>query len=141
MFTGVFERYPGLKVGSVENELGWIAFFLDQLDFQYTQRANRFGDRFRIKDPDAVPSQYWASNCFASFQEDEHGMRMRDVIGVDTLVWGSDYPHPESTFPRTNSILQRVFADMPPAEVEQIVATNSARLYGFDLPARPDATA
>jgi len=134
MFTGVFERFPRLKVGSIENELGWIPFFLDQLDFQYTQRANRFGDRFRIKDPDAIPSQYWRSNCFASFQEDANGMRMRDLIGVETLTWGSDYPHVESTFPRSREILGRVFAGAAPDEVRMMTSTNTARLYGFEAP-------
>jgi predicted TIM-barrel fold metal-dependent hydrolase len=54
---------------------------------------------------------------------------------VDTLVWGSDYPHPESTFPRTRQILARVFADLDEGEVHQMTSDNSCRLYGFAPPA------
>jgi predicted TIM-barrel fold metal-dependent hydrolase len=137
IFTGVFERFPRLTVGSIENELGWIPFFLDQLDYQYTQRANRFGDRFRIRDSSAIPSQFWHSNCFASFQEDVNGIRMRDIVGVENLVWGSDYPHVESTFPRSREILSNVFADVPAEEVRMITSTNSMRLYAFEAPLSP----
>ena len=103
IFTGVFERYPGLRVGAVEHELAWIPYFLDQMDYTYTDRPPR-GDWHRF--PSGVlPSDYFRRNCFASFQEDAVGIRVRDVIGVDTLMWGSDYPHTESTFPRSQEIL------------------------------------
>ena len=62
---------------------------------------------------------------------------MRDLIGVENLVWGSDYPHVESTFPRSREILARVFADVDADEVVKITSTNSVRLYGFETPASP----
>ena len=62
-----------------------------------------------------------AANCFASFQEDAVGIRVRDVIGVDTLMWGSDYPHTESTFPRSQEILCDILADVAPADARKIV--------------------
>jgi predicted TIM-barrel fold metal-dependent hydrolase len=138
IFTGVFERYPGLRVGAVEHELGWIPYFLDQMDYTYTDRPPR-GEWHRF--PSGVlPSDYWRSNCFASFQEDAVGIRVRDVIGVETLMWGSDYPHTESTFPRSQEILCEILADVSPADARKIVSGNAANLYHFDPPpAREDA--
>jgi predicted TIM-barrel fold metal-dependent hydrolase len=59
---------------------------------------------------------------------------MRDVIGVETLMWGSDYPHTEATFPRSREILAEILAGVPASEVRAIVCDNAARLYGFALP-------
>jgi predicted TIM-barrel fold metal-dependent hydrolase len=134
VLTGVLERFPRLRVGSVEHELAWIPFFLEQMDYTYTDRPPR-GDWYRFKDPGALPSDFFRRASFASFQEDAVGLRIRDAIGVETLMWGSDYPHTESTFPKSREILGRILADVPGDEVRQIVATNAATLYGFDLPA------
>ena len=60
------------------------------------------------------------------------GIRDRDLIGVDTLMWGSDYPHTESTFPRSRTILERILDGVPGEERRQITASNVARLYQFD---------
>jgi predicted TIM-barrel fold metal-dependent hydrolase len=134
IFSGVFERFPTLRVGTVEHELSWIPFFLDQLDYTYTQRPPRGPEWIRFRDRDALPSDFFHRNAFASFQEDNVALRVREYIGVQTLMWGSDYPHTESTFPRSREILGRILADVPAAEVRQIVSGNCASLYGFDLP-------
>jgi predicted TIM-barrel fold metal-dependent hydrolase len=134
MFSGVFERHPGLKIGTVEHELGWIPFFLQQLDYTYTDKPIRGPEWARLSDPDALPSQFFRTNCFASFQEDSLGMRLRDMIGVETLMWGSDYPHTESTFPRSREVLAEVLEGVPEDEVSRIVAGNAAELYHFTLP-------
>ena len=130
----MFERYPRLRVGSVEHELAWIPFFLDQMDYTYTQRPPRGPEWIRFRDRDALPSDFFRSNVFSSFQEDRVALRVRDVIGVDTLLWGSDYPHTEATFPRSREILGQIMADVPTGEVLQIVSSNCARLYRIDLP-------
>ncbi len=134
MFSGVFERHPGLRIGTVEHELGWIPFFLQQLDNTYTDKPIRGPEWKRLSDPDALPSQFFRSNCFASFQEDSLGIRLRDEIGVETLMWGSDYPHTESTFPRSREVLDEVLAGVPDDERALIVAGNAAELYSFTLP-------
>ena len=130
ILSGVFERFPRLRVGSVEHELGWAPFFLDRLDYTYTQRARRpWWHRFK----DGLPSDFFRRNVFLSFQEDALGIRDRHLLGVDQLMWGSDYPHTESTFPQSRKLLDRVFADVPDGERRRIVRDNVARLYGFDL--------
>ena len=135
ILSGVFERHPGLRMGTVEHELGWIPFFLEQMDYTYTDRPLR-GDWHRFA-AGVLPSDWFRSNVFASFQEDRTGVRVRDTFGVQTLMWGSDYPHTESTFPRSRQILADMLADVPPAEVAAIVSSNAATLYHFDLPEVP----
>ena len=135
ILSGVFERFPRLRIGSVEHELAWIPFFLDQMDYTYTQRPPR-GDWYRFKERDALPSDFFRRHVFSSFQEDAVGIRVRDVIGVDTLMWGSDYPHTESTFPRSQEILAHILEGVGPDDMRKIVATNAADMYHFDPPAR-----
>ena len=71
-------------------------------------------------------------NAGLSFQEDAIGIRLRDVIGVDNMMWGSDYPHSESTFPQSRKILAEILAGVPEDEQAKIVGGNTARVYGFD---------
>ena len=78
-----------------------------------------------------LPSDFFRRNIVLSFQEDAIGIRLRDVIGVDNMMWGSDYPHSESTFPQSRKIL----AGVPEDEQAKIVGLNTARVYNFD-PAR-----
>ncbi|MFK7898939.1 MAG: amidohydrolase family protein [Myxococcota bacterium] len=131
IFSGVFERHPELRVGSVEHEVSWAPFFLFQADYCYTDRPLR-GDWVRFAN-DALPSDFFKQNCFISFQEDAVGIRVRDVCGVNTLMWGSDYPHTESTFPRSKEITSRILEDVPEEEQHAILRGNVAALYGFDL--------
>ena len=129
IYSGVFERYPKLRVGSVEFELGWAAHFVEQLDYTYTQRSQR-PDWHRFKE-NMLPSDYFHRNVFLGFQDDATGVRLRDIIGVDNLMWGSDYPHTESTFPRSRQILGEILADCTEEEKAKISGGNAARVYGI----------
>ena len=129
IFSGVFERYPKLQVGSAEHELSWVPHFLDRMDYAYTQKAQ--GDAYRFKE-DALPSDYFHRNVFLSFQEDGLGIKLREIIGLDNLEWGSDYPHPESTFPRSQQILEEILAECTEEEKAKIAGGNAARVYRLD---------
>ncbi len=79
------------------------------------------------------PSDFFHRNVVLSFQEDAIGIRLRDVIGVDNLMWGSDYPHSESTFPQSRKILAEILAGVPEDEQAKIVSGHTARVYRFDV--------
>jgi predicted TIM-barrel fold metal-dependent hydrolase len=70
---------------------------------------------------------------FVEFMEDDLGVQLRDVIGVDTMLWGSDFPHAESTWPKSRDFLDRMFDGVPESDLRKITAENAARLFGFDL--------
>ena len=130
ILSGVFERFPKLKVGIVEFELAWAPFFIRSMDNVYTERVSGLrGYRFKGS---ALPSDFVKSNVFFSFQEDDLGIQMRSAIGVDNLLWGSDYPHAESTFPKSREIVDRIMQGVPKEEVTKIVCGNAARVYNFN---------
>ena len=130
IFSGVFERYPKLQIGSVEQELAWVPHFLERMDYNFIQRPAT-GGRQKFKE-DMLPSDYFRRNVFLSFQEDALGIRDRDIIGVDNILWGSDYPHPECTFPNSRQVLETILADCNEGEKAKIVGGNTARIYHFD---------
>ena len=130
IFSGVFERYPRLTLAIVEFELAWAPHVLTSMDYTYRERHGeaiyRFKDGMR-------PSDFFHRNVVLSFQEDAIGIRLRDAIGVDNMMWGSDYPHSESTFPRSREILKAILAGVPDDEQAKIVGGNTARVYRFDV--------
>jgi predicted TIM-barrel fold metal-dependent hydrolase len=132
IFAGVFEKHPGLKVVSLEHEAAWAPGLVQVMDYTYTQRARRESwHRF----PDGnLPSDYFHGNVYISMQEDAVAVRLRDVIGVENLVWGDDFPHHESTFPKSREILGEILDGVPDSEQQMILHTNALALY--DLPAR-----
>jgi predicted TIM-barrel fold metal-dependent hydrolase len=78
------------------------------------------------------PSDFFRRNVVVSFQEDAIGIRLRDVIGVDNMMWGSNYPHSESTFPQSRKILAEILEGVPDDEQAKIAGGNTARVYNFD---------
>ena len=131
IYAGVFERYPKLKVGTVEHESGWIPFFLERLDYTYTQR-NRRADWVPFQ-RNMLPSDFFHQSVFCSFQQDALGIQHRHMIGVENLAWGWDYPHAESTFPKSREILDSILQGVPDDERRKMVCGNTARLYDFRL--------
>jgi predicted TIM-barrel fold metal-dependent hydrolase len=100
------------------------------MDYTYRERH---GEAFyRFKDG-MLPSDFFRRNVVLSFQEDAIGIRLRDAIGVDNMMWGSDYPHSESTFPQSRKILAEILAGVPDDEQAKIAAGNTARVYNFDV--------
>src|SRR3954464_9093670 len=87
---------------------------------------------YRFKDG-MLPSDFFRRNVVLSFQEDAIGVRLRDVIGVDNMMWGSDYPHSESTFPQSRKILAEILAGVPGDEQAKIAGGNTAHVYHFDV--------
>jgi predicted TIM-barrel fold metal-dependent hydrolase len=130
IFSGVFERHPALTLAIVEFELSWAPHLLATMDYTYRERHEEAIYRFR---DDVRPSDVFHRHVVLSFQEDAVGIRLRDLIGVDNMMWGSDYPHSESTFPRSRKILAEILAGVPEDEQARIVGGNAARVYGFDV--------
>jgi predicted TIM-barrel fold metal-dependent hydrolase len=129
IFAGVFERHPRLKLAIVEFELAWAPHLLATMDYTYRERHEEALYRFK---GGMLPSDFFHRNVFLSFQEDAIGIRLRDVIGVRNMMWGSDYPHSESTFPQSKKILAEILAGVPQDEQAEIVGGTTVRLYRFD---------
>ncbi|HYC23484.1 MAG TPA: amidohydrolase family protein [Candidatus Bathyarchaeia archaeon] len=124
---GVLERYRDLRFVSVENEVGWLPHFLARMDHG--------AEKYRAVSSLTLamrPSEYFHRQIFATFQEDRIGIEARARIGVGNLMWASDYPHSDSTWPRSREVIARDFAGVPEDERAMILGGNVARLYGID---------
>jgi predicted TIM-barrel fold metal-dependent hydrolase len=143
LIGGVFDRFPGLKFVVTESGCSWIPGTLAQLDGFYDQirTTGRIGE---LKyEPDEVParrpSEYFSENCWVGMSFPSPGeAATRHELGTDRIMWGSDYPHDESTFPNTREGLRRAFAGADRAERELMLAGNAAAVYGFDLSSLAD---
>ena len=140
LVSGVFERFPGLKLVLTEQGASWIPPLLAQLDGFHKEMTatGRIGElRFDVTNMlPKLPSEYFARNCWlgASFPSPTE-VRVLDSIALDRFMWGSDYPHKEGTYPYTRESLRRSFATMPEADLRKIFAENIAQVYDFDLDA------
>jgi predicted TIM-barrel fold metal-dependent hydrolase len=140
LISGVFERFPELRFVITESGCSWIPGTLAQLDGFYEQvrRSGRIGElKYHPEDvPPLKPSEYFAKNCWVGMSFPSPGeAATRHKIGVDRVMWGSDYPHDESSYPNSREALRRAFAGTPEDELQQVLAGNAARVYGFDLDA------
>jgi predicted TIM-barrel fold metal-dependent hydrolase len=141
---GVFERFPRLRYILTESGCAWAPALMRQLDAMYLAwKAGAIGEIDTAKDPALVelPSFYARRNCWygASFPS-ARDIQGRDVVGVDRILWGNDYPHYEGCYPYSRENMRFAFADVDPLEVRMMLGENAARLYGFDLTAlRPAA--
>ena len=123
---GILARHPGLKIVLVEAGLGWIPYFLQRLD---TMKERHGWDHYKML-PER-PSFYWRRQMAATFEEDELGIELRDRIGVENLMWATDYPHPDSTWPESQKVLETHFHDVPADEARKMIGGNAARFYGL----------
>ena len=133
IFSGVFERHPKLMAVCVEFETAFVPHFLRRMDFTYVDYPDRnqlSGDG-RFKN-DMKPSDFWYRNVRITFQEDPIGLqRLRDLIGVHTMMWASDYPHREGTWPESLRAIDENFQGVPEDERSKIVWHNAAELYSI----------
>jgi predicted TIM-barrel fold metal-dependent hydrolase len=128
IFSGVLERFPRLKLVSAENEVGWLPFFLQKLDQAQDEYRYLYPTPLKLR-----PSEYFRRQIFATFIDDRVGVMGRELIGVENIMWSSDYPHTVSTWPNSREVVERDFEGVPEGEKRQIVRENAARLYGFSL--------
>jgi predicted TIM-barrel fold metal-dependent hydrolase len=125
---GACERFPELRFVPSEYGTGWIAHFLDRMDWRQFRHEDRSRIRLRFSD-------YWRRNFRTTFEDDEVGIRTRDSIGLDSLMWANDYPHGDSIWPDSRPTLDRILADCTPEERHAMTVGNAAALYGLPIEA------
>ncbi len=126
---GVLERHPGLRCVFLESSGGWVPFWLERLDEQVTS----FGGY--CPDMALSPSEYFARQCAVSFEVDERTLpALAPFVGAERIVWGSDYPHHDATFPGAVDAIRATVAPCPTATQARVLGLNARELYG--LPSR-----
>jgi predicted TIM-barrel fold metal-dependent hydrolase len=130
--SGVFERFPQLRVATIEADAGWIPWMLQKMDEGYLK--HHFWVRPRLK---ALPSEYYRANCFASFGEDTSAIELVEKHGLeDNFMWANDYPHHEGSWPHSAEAIARTFGNELREETRaKLLGLNAARCFGFEAPA------
>ncbi len=124
IFAGVLERYRNIKIVIGESGIGWIPYVLDRMDAEWE-------DQFKDLSLTMQPSEYWRRQCRATYQTDRVGIRLLDDLGHDTIMWGSDFPHPDGVWPDSSEFIERELGHLPAEVRHKIVCENAGKLYGF----------
>ncbi len=139
---GVFERHPNMQLVFTEQGSAWVPEELMRLDYFWGRMGAAGGSQEQVWGREIVhsmslkPSEYWARQCHlgASFIRPQE-VQLRHSVGVDRIMWGSDYPHKEASYPFSLEAIRGSFAGVPHDEVAMMLGGNAAALYGFDLEA------
>ncbi len=129
LFSGIFQRFPGLKILLVESNIGWIPTLLEQSDDMFRRYRWYTG---AVNEQKEMPSDIFFRNFWATFMVDTVGMDLRHRMNVDHLMWSTDYPHSGSDWPNSRVTIERVFRDVPVDQVKKMLHTNCKKLYGLD---------
>ncbi len=137
IWSGVFDRHPGLRLAITEDGAWWLPDIVERMDEKWVGGHNtrKFGNLFR-EAIERRPSEYLGTNVFlGASTPSRHEIATRDRVGVRTILWGNDFPHPEGTWPHTRESIREVFADVPTEETAQMLGLTCAEVYRFDVEA------
>ena len=132
IWGGVFERFPGLRVAVTEGTTSWVPHYLEHWDERYvdwhvTTKLGDYKSHLSMK-----PSDYFRRNVrLGTFLARREVVR-RHEIGVENMMWGTDYPHPEGTWPQTHEMMTVSFEGVPHEELVAMLGGNAASFYRFD---------
>jgi predicted TIM-barrel fold metal-dependent hydrolase len=128
MLTGtLFDRHPKLKIVLAEADTGWLPWLLERVDRGHQRYGAQNGIHLKLK-----PSEYFHRNVMAAFIQDRVGVYTRAFTGADNLMWSSDYPHTDTTWPKSRQSIAHDFEGVSQADLVKMTYTNAAKLYGFN---------
>lgn len=148
LFSGLFQRYPNLKIALSEGEVGWMPYFLERaeqvLDKQryWVKRGTKFmGHAGNEADLDTLDiRETFRNHIFGCIIEDRHAIKSLDEIGEDNVMCETDYPHSDSTWPDCIDVARDTMKDLPENVQYKLLRGNAERLYRF-TPAEPPVLA
>ena len=127
IFSGVFQRFPKLRFVTVESGVGWFAFVAEYMD--RTWEKQRYWTESKLTEK---PSFYMEQNVYGSFINDRLGILSRNAPGAKNIMWSSDYPHSETTFPNSRDVIDRDFVGIPEQDIRDIVCERARKVYSID---------
>jgi predicted TIM-barrel fold metal-dependent hydrolase len=130
--AGVFERFPQLQIYWAENNVGWLPYFYEQIDHEYS--VNRFWAERHLGLPrlKRLPSEYFREHAYWGFFEDHVGVRLRHEVGVDRMMWSTDFPHVVTRWPNSLKVMESQMAGVPADELRKMVAGNAIKFFRLD---------
>jgi predicted TIM-barrel fold metal-dependent hydrolase len=130
IFFGILQRHPALRLVSVEGGVGWMAFMVAYIDHAF--QKHRYWTNSPLTE---IPSHYFHTQVLGTFVDDPVGLRERETIGVENIMWSSDYPHSETTWPDSQKLLSSQMEGISDHDRTRIVRDNARDLYNLSLPA------
>ena len=131
IFSGVFERNPGLKIVCVEADAGWAPHFMYRMDHAF-ERHRFWMTTGKLS---KMPSEYFKENVYMTFQDDWVAFQMKKFCNPRRLMWANDFPHSDSTWPRSQELLAKHTTGLTKKEKDWILHDNVAELYGLEAAA------
>ncbi len=131
LFSGVFIRFPGLKVLYAECQIGWIPYLLERLDDVWDTHRGWSGSQTHVPQP---PSTYYRDHVCSCFFKDAVGVRMLDLVGEDNVMFETDYPHQDGTWPYSRQAAAEQFGMLTDTQVHKLARGNAISLFGLALP-------
>jgi predicted TIM-barrel fold metal-dependent hydrolase len=130
--SGIFDRFPKLQIYWAENNVGWLPYFYEQIDHEYS--VNRFWAERHLGLPrlKRLPSEYLKEHAYWGFFEDHVGVQLRHEVGVDRIMWSTDFPHVVTRWPNSLAFLESQMAGVPQDERRKMVAGNAIKLFRLD---------
>ena len=129
IMTGVFDRFPDLQIYWAENNIGWIPYYYEQMDRAYEVNRHWAQKSLGLEPLSRLPSEYLRDHAHWGFFEDPFGMRIRHEVGVDRIMWSTDFPHIVTRWPHSLETLESQMAGVPEEEKYQIVAGNAIKFF------------
>jgi len=126
VFSGVLQRYPNIRFVFTEAGASWLVYFKERMDIVYTR--HRHWSKSKLAEP---PSYYVDRQCLNTFIEDTAAIRLRHEVGMGNIMWSTDYPHSDSTWPHSWKYIEKAFEGVPPDERHQLMAGNAIDIYGL----------
>jgi len=129
IYGGVFDRHPKLKVVCAEADAGWVPHYMYRMDHAYKRH------RYWMKAPslERMPSEYFSENISVTFQDDWVAFKTKDLVNVRRLMWASDFPHSDSTWPWSQQMLEEHTKSLTEQERNWICHDNVTELYGLSV--------
>jgi predicted TIM-barrel fold metal-dependent hydrolase len=137
--AGVFDRFPDLKIYWAESQAGWLPYSFDQIDDNHERNRYWGGRDYGFKAPVRKPSDYLKENCLWGFMRDPWAVKCRHEIGVEILIWGSDFAHATGDWPNSQKIIDQTFAGVSAEERHKLSMGNAVRFFNLDATADLDA--
>ncbi len=129
IFSGKFEQFPNLKLLYAESQIGWIPYFIERADDTWRTHQWAQGEK-RIPKP---PSHYYKRHVYSCFFKDTVGIDLLDRIGEDNVLFETDYPHQDGTFPNTLAIAEELFGHLEQETIDKISRNNAIKLFGLTI--------
>jgi predicted TIM-barrel fold metal-dependent hydrolase len=130
LFSGVFIRFPNLKIAYSEGGIGWIPFALEKADDFWQQHSNWTKAKDRVPEP---PSTYYSTHVYGCTIRDPFGLKNLDRVGVNNVTFETDYPHTDTTWPMTRQYAEKELQELPESVQYRILRGNAIEMLGLDM--------